>query len=188
MSGEIISINATSEFLGWLCPIKVTCRRVSVPGIRPIFKLTFQGLLLWLNKAIPEILSCCNWFYAPLLRLYHENYEKNLQELQFVNTGSNEPSHAHKFELPDNTFKPKKVLNIECNPKSNRLLKFTCKLMPPHHFTTVYSVAPLSPVFNRYNFRYSLCLVWVGGSLLYRIHLTRFKQKNFTNATLEKSA
>ncbi len=57
-------------------------------------------------------------------------------------TGSNEPCHVPKFELPDNTFKPKKVHNIECNPKSNRLLKFTCKLMPPHHFT----VATLTPV------------------------------------------
>ncbi len=61
-------------------------------------------------------------------------------------TRSNEPCHVPKFELPDNAFKPKKIHNIECNPKSNRLLKFTCKLMPPHHFTPVYSVAPLSPV------------------------------------------
>ncbi len=54
--------------------------------------------------------------------------------------GSNENCHVPKFELPDNTFKPKKIHNIECNPKSNRLLKFSCKLMPPHHFNTVYSV------------------------------------------------
>jgi hypothetical protein len=71
--------------------------------------MDFPGIVT-LIEAIPEILSRCKWFYAPLLRLYHENYEKKLAGAPVYYTGLNEPGHVPEFELQDNTFKPIKFI------------------------------------------------------------------------------
>ncbi len=84
-------------------------------------------------------------FYAPLMRLYH----KKNAGLSVYYTGSNEPSHAPRFEWPKNTFKGTDLLH-----RSQCFLPFRARQQRPK-----CSFGPSTPKINDDYFRCHVLLL-----------------------------